>query len=170
MGSWRRLEVLNQTVTREEPMPLKYTVELTESQRLDLERVVTVGHTAARTIRRAHCLLWSAAGETDAAIAARLGCSPQTVAHTRRRWVKEGMAALEDRPRCGRPPRLDGRQEAHLVALACSEPPEGHGAWTLVLLAGAMVEMGWVEALSPSTVGRVLKKTSSRPATANAGV
>lgn len=109
--------------------------------------------------RRAYTLLWSADGTADREIAARVGCSVQTVAKTRRRWVQEGWGALVDQARSGRPRCLEGRQEAQLVALACSQPPAERGAWTMQLLADEMVTLGWVATLSRSTVQRVLKKT-----------
>jgi hypothetical protein len=70
---------------------------------------------------------------------------------------------LRDRPRSGRPARIDGTQRARITALACSTPPEGHARWSLRLLAGKLVELGYVEAISHNQVGKILKKTRSRP-------
>jgi transposase len=104
---------------------------------------------------------------TDQQIADALEVSVATVAHQRRRYCKEGLEVALMPKKPGRPRRrvLDGRAEAHLIALACSNPPEGREHWPLRLLADRMVELGYVESLSYETVRRTLKKTVSRSPT-----
>lgn len=144
------------------PRPKVYVVQLTEEQRAFLLSLTKRGEAKARMITRAHILLLSAEGKTDQAIADALQVSPQTVYNIRKRFAEEGLeAALQERPRPGVQPKLDGKQEAFLVALACSEPPEGREHWTMQLLADRLVELGVVESISDETVRRVLKKTSS---------
>ncbi len=84
-----------------------------------------------------------------------------TIARLRKRFVAEKLErALNERPRPGQKRKLDGRQEAHLVAVACSDPPEGHTHWTLQLLADKVVELGFSEGISPETIRQILKKTN----------
>jgi putative transposase len=88
-----------------------------------------------------------------------LMCSATTVGNIRRRFAREGLAsALSEKPRPGKPPKVTGDVEAHLVAVACSEPPQGHVRWTLRLLANRLVELEQVESISHAAVGEVLKK------------
>jgi hypothetical protein len=91
-----------------------------------------------------------------------LSIGVSTVWRTRRGCVEGGVDhALRERPRPGQRPKLDGKQEAHLIAVACSNPPEGHARWTLRLLAGKVVELGFTEAYSHEAVRKLLKKTNS---------
>ena len=114
---------------------IKYKVELTPSQRSDLIEVSRRGKPLARTVKRALALLKADEGLSDREAAEAVSVSALTVARARRRLVDEGLeAAINDRPRPGRERKLSGRQEAHLVAIACSSPPEGHVSWTLHLL------------------------------------
>jgi transposase len=104
-------------------------------------------------------LLWSAEGKTDGEIAGLSGVVPLTVATTRERWAKEKRIADGAKP--GRHKKLDGKQEAFLVALACSDAPEGRESWTLQLLADKLVELKIVEnPISYETVRETLKKTN----------
>lgn len=80
------------------------------------------------------------------------------VATWRDRYKQEGLALLQDKPRSGRPPQINGAQRAKITALACSTPPEGHARWSLRLLQGKAVELGYVEAISPDSVHQILKK------------
>ena len=90
--------------------------------------------------------------------------SVSTVKRTRWRFLQEGLeAALKEKPRPGRPPKITGEIEAKLTVLACSQPPEGHAQWTLRLLAGRLVELGYLESISHTAVGNRLKKTRSNP-------
>jgi len=108
---------------------------------------------------------------TDERIADALETSADTVARQRRRFLEEGLEVALMPRKPGRPRRrvLDGRAEAHLVAMACSEAPEGRGSWTLRLLADRMVELGVVEGVSHETVRRTLKKTSFVPTSSRSG-
>jgi transposase len=136
----------------------RYPIELSQRERKDLEGIVRTGEQTARVRRRAQTLLWSAEGKTDQAIAGLHGVSPNTVAATRKRWGEE--KSLRDKPRRGRSRRLDGKQEAFLVALACSDAPDGRETWTMQLLADQLVELQVIdEPISDETVRRILKKT-----------
>jgi len=137
----------------------QHAIELSEIERLELEAIVRTGQQAARVRRRAQTLLWSEAGKTDLEIAALHGITSNTVAATRQRWVEE--KSLADKPRRGRSKKLDGKQEAFLVALACSDAPEGRETWTMQLLADKLVELSVIdEPVSDETVRRTLKKTT----------
>lgn len=140
-------------------MPKKYVVTLTEDQESYLLDLLKKGKAKARKLTRARILLLSAEGKTDQTIADVLKVNPQTVRNIRKRFAEEGLeAALEERPRPGAQPKLDAKQEAFLIALACSDPPEGREHWTMQLLADRLVELGIVESISDETVRRVLKK------------
>jgi transposase len=139
-------------------MPKKqYVIQLSEIERIELAAIVRSGTHKARVIRRAQTLLWSDAGRTDGEIAALQGVTPLTVAKTRQRWVED--RSLEDKPRPGREKKLDGKQEAFVVALACSDAPDGRESWTMQMLADRLVELAVVdEPISDETVRRTLKK------------
>jgi transposase len=138
----------------------RYHVDLTRQERTELLGVLNKGIAPARTLTRARILLAADEHKTDAAIAEALHVHPATVERTRRRFV-EGRAAraLHEKPRPGGRPKLDPKQEAFLVALACSHAPSGRGHWTMQLLADRLVELGVVETISDETVRRALKKT-----------
>jgi transposase len=141
---------------------IKYKVELTPSQRSDLIEVSRRGKPLARTVKRALALLKADEGLLDREVAEAVSLSAATVARVRRRFVEEGLeAAINDRPRSGRERKLSGRQEAHLVAIACSNAPEGHTNWTLQLLANQVVAMEFAGSISLETVRQILKKTNS---------
>ena len=149
-------------------MAYPYRVVLTEQERAELRGLVGSGTAPARMLTRARILLKADHGEggpgwSDAAIAGALDVNPSTVLRVRRQFVAEGLAAALARKRPDRvyERRLDGRQEAHLVALACGAPPEGQARWTLRLLAGELVRLEVVEAVSHETVRQALKKTRS---------
>jgi len=145
-----------------------YRVTLTADERAELEGLVRKGTGAALRLARARILLKADQGDggpawPDTAVAAALDVAVNTVANTRQRFVEGGLARALNRKAQDRPSRvrvLDGRAEAHLIALACSDPPAGQAHWTLTLLAGRLVELRVVDAVSPSTVRRVLKKTT----------
>ena len=148
-------------------MKKKYIVTLTQEERVMLAGMLSRGKAAARKLVHARILLKADVGPggpgwQDRQIATSLEVGTATVERVRRRFVEEGLeAALERRrPRRQYERRLDGDGEAHLIALACSEPPEGRSRWTLRLLADRMVQLAYVEELSKDTVGRVLKKTN----------
>ena len=140
---------------------LKYKVELSESERTRLKELVRGGTVSARKLKRALTLLNADEGLTDIEIAVALKTGVSTVGRVRTRYVKEGLdSALNERARPGQKCKLSGRQEAHLVAIACSEPPDGHTHWTLKLLADKVVELGFAEEISLETVRQNLKKTN----------
>ena len=149
-------------------MAYPYRVFLADEQRAHLRTLVGAGTAPARLLTRARVLLKADHGEggpgwSDAAIAGALDVHPSTVQRVRRRFAEEGLAATLARKRPDRvyERALDGRQEAHLVALACSEAPAGHARWSLRLLAGELVRLEVVEAVSHETVRRTLKQTTS---------
>ena len=138
---------------------IKYKVELTEAERSRLNEVSQRGKASVRTVKRALSLLKADQGLRDREIADVLLVNPATVARARKRYVEEGLeAAINDRPWPGRERKLDGRQEAHLIAFACSAAPEGHTHWTLQLLADKVVELEFAESISLETVRQILKK------------
>ena len=145
----------------------KIEVRLTDDRRETLERLVRTGSHPAAMRRRAGILLLSDADGPDAwsddDIAELLETSRMTVRRVRRQFAAEGFdATLHRRKPTGRQYRkLDGKQEAQLVVLACSQAPEGHARWTMVLLADRLVELNVVDSIDPATVWRTLKKTSS---------
>ncbi len=146
-----------------EDMPaLKYKVELNGSERTHLKQLVSRGEASARKVKRALVLLKADEGMPDRDIANGLLISVSTVGRVRTRFVHEGLdGALNERARPGQKRKLDGRQEAHLIAIACSNAPEGHAVWTLQLLADRVVAMGFAESISLETVRQILKKTNS---------
>lgn len=146
----------------------KYVVRLTGAEREHLEKLVRTGKVAAAKRCRAQVLLKADAGPegsgpTDQQVSEALDVSVGLVHSARQAYVEEGLtAALERKPACRhRPRKLDGAQEAQLVALTCSPAPAGHARWTLRLLAGKLVELQVVDSISKDAVRGVLKKTSS---------
>jgi transposase len=145
-----------------------YRVTLTADERAELEGLIRKGTGAAQRLARARILLKADQGPdgpawADAQVAAALDVAVNTVANVRQRFVETGLAgALARKPQC-RPSKarlLDGRAEARLIALACSEPPAGRAHWTLQLLADRLVELRVVAGVSADTVGRALKKAT----------
>lgn len=137
----------------------KYPVGLSEQEIEQLTDVLKRGDHTRRERQRAQMLLWSAAGKQDIEIAALAGVNVLTVAHARERWSKEKRIA--DAPKPGRHKKLDGKQAAFVVALACSAAPEGRVSWTLQLLADKLVELQIVdEPVSYETIRATLKKTN----------
>jgi hypothetical protein len=149
-------------------MSKKYVVRLTSAERVDLQRLVSVGKAAARKIIHAHVLLQAdespnGPGWPDTQISQVLSVHPNTVAGIRQRFVEKGVDAALNRRRQDHPsrqPKLDGKVEAHLIALRCGPPPEGRIRWMLQLLADKLVALKVVDSISHETVRRVLKKTS----------
>jgi transposase len=141
-------------------MNKRYIVDLAADERAGLRTLLNRGVAPARRLTRARILLLADEGGPDPEIATALHVHRATVERTRRRFVEGGVErALSDKPRPGGRPKLDGEQAAHLVALACSAPPEGRARWTMRLLADRLVELALVEAISDETVRRTLKKT-----------
>ncbi len=146
-------------------MNRKYIVELSDAEREQLEKLIAAGSERARTLTRARILLKtdsSAAGArwTYAQICEAFDVTQVTVSKVRKAYAEQGLAAAIQRKKPEREylPRLDGKAEAHLVALTCGEPPDGQARWTLRLLQEQMVELEIVESVSHETVRKTLKK------------
>ena len=139
----------------------KYLVDLTADEREQLLQLVKRGKHSSRKVTRARILLLASDGATDEQIVAALKTGYATVERTRKRFVEEGLGCLNERPRRGQAPKLTGKQEAHLIAIACSTPPDGRARWTLQLLADKVVELRFASTIARETVRQVLKKTNS---------
>jgi transposase len=153
----------------------KCVVTLADEERTALRKLVTTGRSAARARTHAQVLLKADAapsgpGWTDTEIAAAIPVSLRTIARVRRAFVEHGVdAALHPRPAPPRPRKLDGRAEAHLLALACSLPPDGEQRWTLQLLTERFVALEVSPPVSDETVRRTLKQTTSSPTASSTG-
>jgi hypothetical protein len=144
----------------------KYFIKLTAEERQQLEKLISSGTTQARTLTHAHILLKSDSSEggphwTYGQICEAFDVAPLTVSSVRKRYAEEGLAAAIYRKKPEREYEhcLDGAAEAHLIALACGEAPEGYDGWTLRLLQRKMVELAYVNTVSHETVRTTLKKT-----------
>jgi transposase len=145
----------------------KYIVCLSREERKSLKSLITSGKGPARIFTRARILLKADVGEggpgwPDEKIAEALDVTVQTIERVRKQLVEEGMEAVLKRRKYIQKvsrKKFDGDAEAHLIALACSETPDGYSRWSLRLLADRMVELGYVESISHEAVRRVLKKT-----------
>lgn len=142
--------------------PQKHEVHLSKPERKKLLAIVSKGRNKAVVIQRAHILLKVDEGKTDSEISAALYVSEQTIRRIRLRYVQEGLPiALEDQPHSPElDPKLDEKQEAYLIALACSTPPEGYARWTLELLTQRLTSEGIVSSIAPETIRLLLKKTN----------
>lgn len=143
----------------------KYVIELSEQDRGELLDIVTNGARSARKILRANILLASDKRNdkymTVAEIAEAYHTTPTTVQTVRTSYCEKGLAATINRKKRETPPvpaKVTGEVEAHIIALACSDPPEGYSKWTLRLLANKTVELGYIDSISHVTVSSVLKK------------
>lgn len=156
-------------------MQKKYIVRLSAEERSELEAMVTKGKGAAYKIKHANILLAAdveGPAWPDQQIAQAYCCHARTVENVRRRLVLEGLAAALARKKQAypsHPPKLDGKGQARLTALACSQPPEGRDRWTLQLLADRLVELNVVDSISDQTVRRTLKKTTCGRISRSAG-
>lgn len=140
----------------------KWNVQLTEDDRKRLEEIVRKGRAAARVIRRAQTLLLLHERRSASEIASILRCAPSSIYLTRRSYCENGLeSTLNEKERSGRPDKLSGKAKAHLIALACSDPPEGRACWTMYLLAEQCVRLELTDAISDESVRRILKKTNS---------
>lgn len=134
-------------------MHLRYRVDLDQPERDELTAMLAGGKQPARKLKRAQILLAVDAGLGDEAIAATVVVGGSTVCRTKRRFVEMGLeAALSEEPRAGAQRKLTGKEEALLVATACSSPPPGRARWTLELLAGEFVKLTDHQELSRETV------------------
>ena len=148
-------------------MPKKYRISLSQIQREKLEELTRGGTIKVRKYKRARVLLLAdeahaAGNKSDEEISERVDISMASIHRIRRRFVEEGLeAALDEKPRPGKPKTFSGEQRAQITALACSQPPEGYARWSLRLLADKLIELELVDSISHVTVQDVLKKTNS---------
>jgi transposase len=150
--------------SQETTMNVRYRITLTAEERDHLRSFVQVGKGAFRRLKRAQILLASEAGSTDATIAQNIAVGTSTVFRTKRRFVEEGLeAALSELPRPGADRKLAEKEEALLVATACSDPPTGRARWTLELLAGEMVRLTKHGSISSETIRRRLAENELKP-------
>jgi transposase len=150
-------------------MPKRYVVDLSAEERATLEELLRGGKAGTRKLTRARILLKADEGLTDEEIAGALDVGTATVGRTRQRFVEENLAALNERARPGAQRKLSGKQEAHLIAVACTPVPEGHTHWTLQLLADQVVQLGFVDSIARETIRQMLKKTNSSRGSRNSG-
>lgn len=142
-------------------MAKKYHVNLTSGEREQLQGLLRKGKLSVRKVKRAQILLAADSGQIDEDIARTLSVHVNTVERIRKRLVEGGVEhALTENQRPGGKSKLDGKGEAVLVALACSDPPAGRAQWTMQLLADRLVSLGIVEQISGETVRKHLKKTT----------
>lgn len=145
-------------------MNIRYRVTLTTDERKQLRDMVQAGKGSVRRLKRAQILLAASSGSGDATIAANVSVGTSTVYRTKRRFVEEGLeAALSEEPRPGAERKLAAKEEALLIATACSEPPAGRARWTLSLLAEAMVRLTQHRSLSSETIRRRLAENELKP-------
>jgi transposase len=144
-------------------MPRKaQPIKLSNDDLSSLKNILRKGAAPARTQTRARVLDLLHRGQHPDQVAETLQISGATVFNIKRRYLDEGLdATLFDKPRSGKPPTIDGKMRAQITALACSQAPEGHGSWTLRLLADKAVELGFVDTISHTAVKKILKKTAS---------
>ncbi len=149
----------------------KYTVNLSKAEQETLQALIQNEAPRNRRVKHAKILLESDKQKSAAYVAEWVGVGHSTVERTRQRYAEGGLAAaLNDKPRPGGIPKLDGKQQAFVIALACSDTPDGQERWTMQMLADKIVELGVVEApVSHDTVRRVLKKTTLNRGSKNNG-
>jgi len=147
-------------------MEKRWVVELSQEERKQLEQLINKGKVAGYKIKHAHMLLKADEGEhgpswPDTRIAEAYNVSESTVRNLRKRLVEKGLdSALEREKQTNRRTKLDGETEAKLIAIACSQPPEGYSRWSVRLLANRLVELEIVDEISHMTVQRAMKKTN----------
>jgi transposase len=143
-------------------MAKRYRVTLTDEERERLGDLTRKGTASVRMVRRAQTLLLAAEERIDEEIATALHIGVSTVERTRRRFVEEGLeASLREHARPGARPKLSPKQQAYVVALACTKPPEGRERWTMQLLADRVVELQIVPDITDEAIRLLLKRTSS---------
>lgn len=143
-------------------------IYLKENERKELKQMIKSGKHSARVLTRARALLLLDRSQgqrrTIEQVVDGAMVSPGTVSNLKRRYFAEGLpGTLYEKPRPGAKPKLDGEVEAHLIAMVCSDPPEGYERWTLRLLADRLVELELVDEISHTAVAKKLKKTNSSP-------
>jgi transposase len=153
-------------------MSEKYVVTLNGDELATIESLLRKGKVAARRLKRANILRFADEGYTDEEIKDLTKASIATIERVRAKFVRGGLSwALSEEPRIGAPSKLDGKQEAFLVALACTTPPKGHECWTMQLLADRLLQLQVIEQeISDATVRRALKKTNSNRGCMSNGV
>ena len=146
---------------------IKYVIELSNQEKVRLMEIVKKGNSPARTILRANILLASDKQNdgymTVSEIANAYRTTPTTVQTVRASYCKKGLEATITRKKRETPPipaKVTGEVEAHIIALACGQPPEGYSRWTLRLLANKTIELGYIESISHVTISTILKKTN----------
>ncbi len=149
-------------------MAIRYKVTLTQEEREYLDKYTKTGKKAARSVLLARALLLVDQGEhgphsTEETVCIATGLSPKSIERLKKRFVEEGLEASLQHKKRETPPnpiKFDGKFEAHLIALACSDPPGGRSRWTVRLLAEKVVELNIVDQVSPMTIHNTLKKTN----------
>ena len=151
-------------------MVKRYRVTLSEEEHDRLEGPSRKRTASVRMVRRAQALLLVAEGKTDEVIAEQIRMSVTTLERLRRRFVEEGLeASLRERPRSGARPKLGPKEQAMVVTLACTKPPEGRHRWTMQLLADRAVELALVPDISDEAIRRLIKRTSSSRGSTGSG-
>jgi len=151
-------------------MAKRYRVTLTDEERDRLAGLSRKRTASVRMVRRAQALLLAADDKTDAVIAEQLRMGVATLERLRRRFVEEGLeVSLRERPRPGAQPKLGPKEQAFVVALACTKPPEGRHRWTMQLLADRVVELELVPDISDEAIRRLLKRTRSSRGSTRSG-
>jgi transposase len=138
----------------------KQHVQLSETDRNYLTDLLRTGDLPVKTHRRALALLELDRGQTYTTVATSLQVTIPTLSLWSAKYRQAGLVMLTDKPRAGRPIEIDGTQRAKVTAVACSDPPEGYARWSLRLIAEKVVELGYVEHISHTQVGDILKKTN----------
>jgi len=153
-------------------VPEKHIVTLNGDELATLEHLFRKGKVAVRRLQRANILRFADEGYADTEIHELTKASIATIERVRAKFVRGGLDwALAEAPRIGAPAKLDGKQEAFLIALACTIPPKGHECWTMQLLADRLLQLQVIDqAISDATVRRALKKTNSSPGSVSNGV
>lgn len=142
----------------------KQHVTLNEADKAYLEKLVSRGELPVKLYRRAVGLLELHRGQSYQAVSATLGVNPNTVSTWAKRYKQEQLAFLHDKLRLGRPVEIDEHQRAKIIALACSDAPAGYNQWSLRLLADKVVELGYCDQISHSTIRTILKKQTQASA------
>ena len=151
-------------------MAKRYRVTLSADERDRLERLSRQRTASVRMVRRAQALLQAADGKTDEVIAEQLRMGVATLERLRRRFVEEGLeASLRERPRPGARPKLGPKEQAFVVALACTKPPEGRHRWTMQMLADRLVELEIVPDITDEAIRLLLKRTGSSRGSTSSG-
>ncbi len=141
-----------------------FVVKLTKEDREYLNQFIRRGKAPARSQTRARILLMADEGHSNEGIAEALKTTRPTVNRIRKRYCQEGLnSAINEKPRSGAPPKINGTIEAQVTLLACSEPPEGRSSWTMQLLADKLVELEAIESISAMSIQRILKKVKPSP-------